>query len=74
MEIFFSVVRRKVVSPNDFTDLTEVEQRLAAFEKRYNATAQPFQWKFTSRDLHDLLARISEHEHRDAPAELPRAA
>lgn len=46
-EIYFSVVQRKVVSPNDFTDLAEVEQRLAAFEQRYNATAQPFRWNFT---------------------------
>lgn len=28
VEIYFSVVQRKVVSPNDFTDLTEVENRL----------------------------------------------
>jgi transposase len=74
VEIFFSVVQRKVVSPNDFTDLAEVEQRLAEFEKRYNATAAPFQWKFTCRDLHDLLARISEHERRDVPTELFHAA
>jgi transposase len=74
VEVYFSVVQRKVVSPNDFTDLTEVEQRLAGFEKRYNATAKPFQWKFTRRDLHDLLARISEHERQDVPAELPHAA
>jgi hypothetical protein len=74
VEIFFSVVQRKVVSPNDFTDLAEVEQRLIGFEKRYNATARPFQWKFTRDDLHGLLARIAEHEHRQAQAELPRAA
>ena len=55
VEIYFSVLQRKVVSPNDFTDLTEVEQRLAEFEKRYNATATPFDWKFTRHDLHDLL-------------------
>jgi hypothetical protein len=42
VEIYFSVVQRKVVSPNDFTDLAEVEQRLTDFEKRYNATARPF--------------------------------
>jgi hypothetical protein len=74
VEIYFSVVQRKVVSPNDFTDLAEVEQRLADFEKRYNATAKPFQWKFTRRDLHDLLTRISERERQDVPVELPRAA
>jgi transposase len=74
VEIFFSVVQRKVVSPNDFTDLDEVEQRLAEFETRYNATAQPFQWKFTCEDLNALLARISEHEYQDALSGLPHAA
>ena len=39
IEIYFSVVQRKVVSPNDFTNLDQVEQRLAEFELRYNATA-----------------------------------
>jgi hypothetical protein len=74
VEIFFSVVQRKVVSPNDFTNLDEVKHRLAEFEKRYNAAAKPFQWKFTRQDLHDLLTRISEHERQDTPAELPHAA
>jgi transposase len=61
VEIYFSVVQRKVVSPNDFTDLAQVEDRLRAFEDRYNATAQPFQWKFTTSDLDDLLARLDRH-------------
>ncbi|WP_410677323.1 IS630 family transposase [Amycolatopsis sp. cmx-4-68] len=74
VEIFFSVVQRKVVSPNDFTNLDEVKQRLADFEQRYNATATPFQWKFTRRDLRDLLTRISDHERQDIPTELPHAA
>ncbi|WEO93013.1 IS630 family transposase [Streptomyces sp. FXJ1.172] len=43
IEIFFSIVQRKIVSPNDFTDLDEVRNRLRAFEDRYNATAQAFQ-------------------------------
>jgi transposase len=61
VEIYFSVVQRKVVSPNDFPDLTQVGDRLRAFEDRYNATAQPFQWKFTTSDLDDLLARLDRH-------------
>lgn len=61
VEIYFSVVQRKVVTPNDFTDLNEVADRLRAFEDRYNATAQPFQWKFTTSDLDDLLARLDRH-------------
>ncbi|MCC9310831.1 IS630 family transposase [Kitasatospora sp. RB6PN24] len=61
VEIYFSVVQRKVVSPNDFTDLAQVGDRLRVFEDRYNATAQPFQWRFTTSDLDDLLARLDRH-------------
>lgn len=61
VEIFFSAVQRTVVTPNDFTDLKQVADRLRAFEDRYNATAQPFQWKFTTSDLDDLLARLDRH-------------
>jgi hypothetical protein len=57
VEIIFSVVQRKVVSPNDFTNLDQIEQRLAAFERRYYANARPFRWEFTTADLDDLLAR-----------------
>jgi len=65
VEIFFSIVQRKVVSPNDFTNLDQVQDRLAAFEHRYNQTARPFQWKFTTADLDDLLARIKRHEQTE---------
>jgi len=74
IEVFFSVVQRKVVSPSDFTDLAEVEQRLVGFEKRYNTTARPFRWKFTRDDLRDLLARIDQHEQQEAAIKLPSAA
>jgi hypothetical protein len=60
-EIYFSVVQRKVLTPNDFTDLDQIRGRLAAFEVRYNAIARPFDWKFTSTDLSDLLRRIDAH-------------
>jgi hypothetical protein len=74
VEIYFSVVQRKVVSPNDFNDLTEVEQRLTEFEKRYNQTARPFRWTFTRDELHDLLERISQQEQQQAAVELGAAA
>jgi len=61
-EIYFSVVQRKVVAPNDFTDLDQIRERLAAFEIRYNAVAGPYDWRFTRTDLHDLLDRLAAHE------------
>jgi transposase len=70
VEIYYSIVERKVVSPNDFTDLAEVEHRLAAFERRFNATATPFNWKFTAADLDDLLIRLDRHERADQPEPL----
>jgi hypothetical protein len=60
-EIYFSIVQRKVVSPNDFTDLDEIAHRLAAFEDRYNELAEPFDWSFGRDDLDKLLARIDAH-------------
>ena len=60
-EIYFSVIQRKVISPNDFTSLNQIRDRLAAFETRYNAIARPFNWKFTRTDLNDLLRRVNAH-------------
>ena len=71
VEIYFSIVQRKVVKPNDFTDLDEIRDRLASFEDRYNAVATPFDWTFDRHDLNDLLKRIAAHE---ANAPLPLAA
>jgi transposase len=62
IEIYFSVVQRKVVSPNDYADLAEVEGRLLAFQRRYEQTAAPFNWRFTRSDLDRLLYRLDEHE------------
>jgi transposase len=69
VEIFFSIINRKVLTPNDFDDLGEVIERLAKFEARYNQAAKPFKWKFTTTDLADFLTRLDQHQ----PAE-PRAA
>jgi transposase len=61
-EIYFSIVQRKVISPNDFTSLNQIRDRLATFETRYNAIAKPFSWKFTRTSLNDLLDRIDAHD------------
>lgn len=57
VEIYFSVLQRKALTPNDFSSLGELEERLLHFQDHYSTIAQPFQWKFTRRDLHHLLAR-----------------
>jgi DDE superfamily endonuclease len=58
IEIYFSIVQRKVLTPNDFQSLNELEERLLAFQRRYQETASPFQWTFTRKDLATLLAKL----------------
>jgi hypothetical protein len=67
-EIYLGVTERKVLQPNNFTDLAELERTLLAFARHYEQVAQPFKWKFTRADLHKLLARL------DQPAPLQLAA
>ena len=51
IEIYFSIVQRKALTPNDFPDCAAVEHRLLAFERRMNAQPTPFAWRFTRTDL-----------------------
>lgn len=60
IEIYFSIVQRKVLTPNDLSDLSVAEQRLLAFERHYEKIATPFEWKFTRADLHKLLAKLEK--------------
>jgi hypothetical protein len=62
VEIYCSVVQRKVLSPNDFTDLGEVEHRLLGFQRRSEQTAVLFDWRFTRSDLDRLLRRLDDKQ------------
>ena len=59
-EIYFSVVQRKVLTPNDFPDLHALEQHLLAFGRRYQQIAAPFEWRFTRTDLDRVLHRLDQ--------------
>ena len=59
-EVYFSIIQRKVLSPNDFENLDALIQRLADFEECYNQTARPFRWKFNTTDLAELLERLDQ--------------
>ena len=58
IEIYFSIVQRKVVTPNDFASLEMLAERLERFERHYEVIAKPFEWKFTREDLGKLLHRL----------------
>lgn len=61
VEIYFSIVQRKVLTPNDFANLEAIRLRLALYEELANQSPTPFQWKFDRTKLVTLLAKIEAH-------------
>lgn len=64
IEIYFSILERKALRPNDFNSLSALEDCILGFQERYQQNARPFQWRFTRHDLNNLMAELA----------LPRAA
>lgn len=58
IEIYFSILERKALTPNDFPSLEAVEERLLGFQRYFETIAHPFEWKFTRRDLAILLQKL----------------
>ena len=71
IEIYFSLLQRKVLTPNDSASLQELELRIKLYEELTNQQANPFDWKFTKYDLFNLLQRLAR---REAAASLAGAA
>jgi hypothetical protein len=67
IEIYFSIVQQKALSPTDFAGLDAFIGRLKALEARDNPTAPPFTWKFTTTDLDELLTRLDHHQREHNP-------
>jgi hypothetical protein len=67
IEIYFSIVQRKALTPDDFATQAEVTTRLLGFQRHYQRMARPFEWRFTRADLAKLLRRCSPlQQHRPA--------
>ena len=58
IEIYFSIVQRKVLTPNDFPDTEAVLDRLVRFQDHYNLQARPFDWTFTREKLESWCRRL----------------
>jgi hypothetical protein len=67
IEIYFSILQQKVLTPNDFPSLATVAERLAQFERHYEEIAQPFQWRFTRRDLNQWLEKLAAQAQLSTP-------
>jgi DDE superfamily endonuclease len=62
IELVFSVIQRKALTPNDFASLQAIVHRLDTFEHHHNQIATPLDWTLTHHDLENLIARVARHE------------
>lgn len=58
VEIYFSILQRKAINPNDFRELDDLAERILDFQDRYNAAATPFDWTYTRDDLNAFIQRL----------------
>jgi hypothetical protein len=68
VEIYFSVLQRKVLTPGDFNSLSELETRILTFQEHYEKVAKPFEWKFTREDLGKLITKLAGQPELSAAA------
>lgn len=61
VEVYFSLVQRKVLTPNDYPDLASLRARLALYEALTNREPKPFAWNFTRQKLAEWLKRAQPH-------------
>jgi hypothetical protein len=59
IEIYFSILQRKALTPNDFPSLEALKERILGFQQYYQEIAKPFEWKFTRKDLNRLICKIN---------------
>ena len=62
IELYFSIVQRKALTPNDFPDLEALAERLTGFADQYRQIARPFKWTFTRHNLNKVIDRIANSE------------
>ena len=55
IELYFSILQRKVLTPNHLDSLGELIERIHGFGQSYSGLDKPFAWRFTRQDLERRL-------------------
>jgi hypothetical protein len=59
IEIWFSLLQRKLLQPNHFSSRKALERAILDFMTHYNQTAEPLEWSYTVEHLeHKLATRL----------------
>ena len=69
IEIYFSIIQRKLLTPNYFSSIEELIRTISDFHNEYEEIAKPFEWKFTKYDLSLLMKKIMQK-----PCQLAKSA
>ena len=51
IELYFSILQRKALTPRDFESPSHMAHRILAFQERFSARAKPFNWRYSVIDL-----------------------
>jgi hypothetical protein len=51
VELFFSILARRLLKRGEFTSVEDLIARVMAFIDDYNRTARPFRWTYDGRPL-----------------------
>jgi len=51
IEIYFSILQRKALTPNNFKSTHEIKKRILNFQEYYMNKAKPFNWKYNRYEL-----------------------
>jgi hypothetical protein len=62
IEIYFSILQRKALTPRHFASLIELDERIMGFQDDWQKIAKPIDWRYTRRDLNDLLQRLEDRD------------
>jgi len=58
IEIYFSILSRKVLTPRNFKNYMSMMHAISSFIDERNVSAKPFKWKYTKEKLAELLEHL----------------
>ena len=58
IELYFSIVKRKALTPLDLPDERALRERLLGFQRYHNEHGGPFRWTYTTADLKEYVKRL----------------
>lgn len=59
IELYFSILERKALTPRDFSDANQMSTRILSFELQFSAQARPFNWHYSTTDMLNRMKSLT---------------